>query len=71
MNYVLLPINDDGSGTWTIHHPDIGPMYVLSVVNQANWTDPDTGEVAVEYAVTLTCARNETVLDEDTLAVNI
>jgi hypothetical protein len=31
MSRIVLPTNDDGTGTWTIVHPDLGPLYHLTV----------------------------------------
>lgn len=57
---IHLMTEDDGSGRWTIVHPDLGPLYRITLDKQSS---------GIEFALQLDDLRNEVVLDEDTLMV--
>lgn len=67
---IILPIQDDGSGVWTIVHPDLGPIYTIRVERESE--DICFGHGAIQYSLELWSAREDTTAIEiDTLEVTI
>lgn len=56
---IHLATEDDGSGRWTIIHPDLGPLYRITLDLEGGF----------EFALQLDDLRNDIILEEDTLMV--
>lgn len=48
---VTLMIEDDGSGVWTLVHPDLGPLFVVSATKRGDDTDVDVWDCVNEEVV--------------------